>query len=152
MKKIIFEVTNEELDQLAVMAYLAQYVVDSSGKYSTGYKYPHMQDYLSMLRKINKEILLEMPKTEMVEADGSNEHIFSHTMKTEDTCQKLRDEFENSTYHDRICMEITRRDFIEQGGDRENSPSVYGDLFISLHDNNMKESKEYGLSRFKIIE
>ncbi len=150
--QITIDATKEELDQLAIMAYLAQYVVDSSGKYSTGYKYPKMAEYSSMLRKMNKEILIAMPDSKMIEADENTERIFTHTIKTKDECQLLKETFENSNYLERICTEISRRDFIEQGGDYNNAASIISETFISIYDGNMRELQEYGLSRFKIIE
>jgi hypothetical protein len=150
--QITIDASKEELNQLAVMAYLAQYIVDSSGEYSKGYKYPEMEEYQSMLRKINKSILLNLPDTKMVEANENNSNIFVHTIETEDACELLKNQFENSIYLERICTEITRRDFIEQGGDYNNSSFLISEVFESIYNNNMKELKEYGLSRLKIVE
>jgi ferritin-like metal-binding protein YciE len=152
MIKITLEATKEEFDQLAIMAYLAQYVVDSSGKYGTGYKYPKMEEYLSMLRKLNKEILLAMPDSEMVQANELHNRIFVHTIETENQCQLLKETFEKSGYLESVCTEISRRDFIEQGGDYDNATSIVSEVFLSIYESNMRELEEFGLSRFKIIE
>ena len=47
------EASQEELEQIAKMAYIAMYVVDSSGKFSTGYKYPDMELFNSALRQLS---------------------------------------------------------------------------------------------------
>ena len=48
------EASKDQLVQIAKMAYIAQYVIDSSGTFSKGYKYPDFELFQSALRQLNR--------------------------------------------------------------------------------------------------
>jgi hypothetical protein len=147
--KITFDLEKEELDQLAMMAYLAQFIVDSSGEFTTDYKYPKIENFKAMLRKLNKEILLAFPNTRYVEADEKNKAIFTHTLETENSAHLLLQQFTNEVYLERICSELSSRDYKEHGG-TEYEVLDMNVVFTSIYQNNMKELKEHGLKNFFI--
>lgn len=150
--QIKFDATKEELDQLAIISYISYHVMNSSGRFSTGYKYPKMEIFDTTLRKIYKAILEQDPKTKLAQINGNDDSVFTSNIETEQACHLLLEQYTDDVFLERICTEITERDFIEQGGQANNASSLVSEIFASIYANNMRELKEYGLSRFKILE
>jgi hypothetical protein len=150
--QVTFEATTAELEQLAKMAYIAQYVFDSSGKFSTGFKYPDMPVFDSALRILTKTLLQAMPGTELLEVDERSDNIFTHTIQMEEECGKILQEFGETVHFQKVCTELTRRDYIEKGGNPEDAVIGHNTIYTILYNSNMAELKQYGLSRFKIEE
>ena len=150
--QLTIDATTEELEELAKMGYVAQYVYDSSGKVSQNYKYPCMAVFEQALRKLNKALLPLIPHSSLLEIDEKREMIFTHTFEMEVHCTKIVEQFAEDTYIDRVCTELTRRDYIEQGGNSK--PVILGlsEVYTILYNNNMAELKANGLSRFKLEE
>ncbi len=150
--QLIIEANEEELEELAKMAYVAQFVFDSSGEHSTGYKYPHMQTVNSALRIINKALLPLIPHSHLLEVDGHNDNVFTHSIEMEKHCSKLIETYAKDCYLERICGELTTRDYIEKGGNPDTEQIILGvsEVFTILYNKNMAELKQYGLSRFRL--
>ncbi len=148
--QLIVDATADELEELAKMAYVAQFVFDSSGEFTTGYSYPKIKEFDAALRTLNKALLQALPNTKLLEIDEGNSNVFTHTIQMENECRPILQEFSNDTYIERVCTEITTRDYIEQGGTLETASSLYSDVFKILYKRNKVELKQYGLSRFKL--
>jgi hypothetical protein len=152
--QLILDATAEELEELAKMAYVAQFVFDSSGTFSDGYKYPYTAVFDAALRKLNKAMLTLIPHSGLLEVDEQNNNVFTHTMEMEVHCKKVLDTFSNDSYLECICTELTRRDYKEKVGEEDDDMIIFGpgDVFTILYDNNMKELKANGLKRLRIEE
>ncbi len=151
--KIKFEISKEELAELAKMAYVAQFFFDSSGKFSTGYKYPHTVTFNAALRIFNKMLWQYIPESNLAELDEENEDVFTHTMQMEDDCYKVLNEYGNSEFLEKVCKQLTDRDYEEQyNGSANSSASITSDVYPILYDNNMEELQHNGFKRLRVVE
>jgi hypothetical protein len=150
--QLTIDATTEELEELAKMAYVAQFVFDSSGRVSKNYKYPCMAVFDQALRKLNKALLPLIPNAGLLEVDEKSDMVFTHTIEMEVHCNKIVEQFSRDTYLNSVCSELTRRDYREKTG--HPSPGVIfpGDVYSILYDNNMEELKQNGLKRLRIVE
>lgn len=150
--EIKFEATKEELAEIAKISYVAQFVIDSSGKHGTGYKYPGIDTFNAALRIMNKMLCQYIPESGLVEADERNTDIFTHTIQMENECEPLLQEFGEFEFLDALCTKLAERDYAEQYKGLSNQITDIGvDVFQILFDNNMEELSEYGLSRLRIV-
>lgn len=152
--QLTLDATADELEELAKMAYVAQFVFDSSGEFSDSYKYPYTAVFEAALRKLNKALLPLIPESRLLEADEQSNNVFTHTIEMEIHCKKILDTFSEDSYLESICTELTRRDYIEKGGNPNTEEIILGlsEVYTILYNNNMAELKQYGLSRFKVEE
>ncbi len=148
--QLTIDATPEELEELAKMAYVAQFIFDSSGKFSTGFKYSNMPIFKQALRKINKALLQAMPDIEILELDEKNENVFTHSIKMEPACREILLQFSEDTYLNRVCTELTRRDYRKKTGQPTPEIIFPGGVYSILYDNNMAELKANGLSNFTL--
>lgn len=146
------EATKGEIEEIAVMTYLSNHIVSSSGEFSDGYKYQNKDILHSVTRKLNKEILSKLPESKFVEADENSDSIFTHTIEMERHCQKILNQFYDEGILARICNEISKRDYFELYGDDDFLVLDYNIKFSAIYENNMKELNEFGLKRFRKIE
>jgi len=152
--EVKFEASKAELIELSKMAYIAQYVVDSSGRFSTGYHYLYLKEFESALRLFNKMLLQHIGDVGLLEVDEQSQDIFTHTMLMEDECQKVMAEFQKACFIEELCDGLTDRDHDEQYGVkmREGGFRIYDEAYQILHDKNMRELKTHGLKRLRIEE
>lgn len=151
--EIKFEISKEELAELAKMAYVAQFVFDSSGKFSTGYKYPLMGTFDAALRTFNKMLWQNIPESGLMEIDEQHESVFTHTIQMENACNEVLNEYGNSEFLERVCKQLTDRDYEEQyNGIADSVASVTGDVYRILYNNNMEELQQNNLRRLRIVE
>ncbi len=152
--QLILDAADEELEELAKMAYVAQFVFDSSGKYSNSYKYPGIEVFKVALRKLNKALLPLIQQSHLLEVDEQSNKVFTHTMEMEKICKKILDTFSKDCYLERVCTELTRRDYIEKGGNSYTEEIILGlnEVYTILYNNNMAELRQNGLSRFRVEE
>lgn len=151
--EIKFEISKEELAELAKMAYVAQFVFDSSGKFSTGYKYPLMGTFDAALRVFNKMLWQHIPESGLVEIDEQHESVFTHTMQMEKQCNDVLNEFGSFDFLEKVCKQLTDRDYEEQyNGSANSSASITSDVYPILYDNNMEELQHNGFKRLRVVE
>lgn len=151
--EIKFEISKEELAELAKMAYVAQFVFDSSGKFSTGYKYPLMDTFDAALRIFNKMLWQNIAESGLIEIDEQHESVFTHTMQMEQDCNEVLNEYGNFEFLERLCKQLTDRDYEEQYNGTPNSlESVTSDVYRILYNNNMEELEQNNLKRLRIVE
>jgi len=151
--EVKFEASKEELEELAKMAFVAQFVFDSSGKFSDGYKYPFMKQFGAALRTVNKLLVQHIPESGLVEVDERSEQRFTHTIKMEEACEKVLLEFGESCFLEELCKQITDRDYTEKyKGSLEDVSSFSSDIYHILHEGNMKELEENGVSRLRFMD
>jgi hypothetical protein len=148
--QVTFEASEDELEQLAIMTYIAQYVVDSSGKFSEGYQYPNIKIFYAALRLLNKALLQQLPNTPLLEIDERSQNVFIHTIEAENDCEKILKAFSEDSYLDVVCTEITQRDYIEMGHSTNDVILGLDDVYTILYNNNMAELQKNGLSRFRL--
>jgi hypothetical protein len=150
--QLTIDATTEELEELAKMAYVAQFVFDSSGKFSDSYKYPYTALFDAALRKLNKALLPLIPHSKLLELDEQSDNVFTHTLEMEVHCKKVLDTFSNDSYLESICSEVTTRDYEEKTSQPAPEIIFPGDVYSILYDNNMEELKQNGLKRLRIVE
>jgi hypothetical protein len=105
--QITIEGTKEEIEQLAVIGYIAQFVADSSMQTQSGrYLYPDKDILSSSIRKLNKAICLAIPESELVNIDEKSRRVFTHTLKTENICGSLLIEFAQDMFYEKIWGQL----------------------------------------------
>lgn len=152
--EVKFEATKAELIELAKMAYVADYVFDSSGHTSSGYRYLYMNEFAAALRVFNKMLVQHIGDTGLVEVDGNWSQVFTHTMLMEDECEKVLNQFKEECFADKVCTALTDRDYVEQYGamQTEEGSQINSEAYHILYDNNMLEIQKHGLKRLRIQE
>jgi hypothetical protein len=151
------ELTKDEMAELAKMAYIAQYVMDSSGPHaqSSHYRYPNLPLFKNTLQLLYRAMLQQMPQTELLEVNEKNKTILS-SIKIENEIRPVFHQFEQDGFLSTICTAITDRDYTEEyGGGDDNSEGpapVMGDnsVYDILYQNNWKELKRNGLKNFRL--
>ena len=150
--EIKFEASKEELAELAKMVYIAHFVVSSSGKFGLGYKYPLLNIFNAADRVLNKMLLQYIPESGLVEVDEQSDNIFTHTMQMEKECEAILNENKEDGFLERVCNELTNRDFIElYDGTPDSASRIVSDVYQVLYDSNEKELKEHRLKRLKVV-
>ena len=64
--------TKEELEQIAIMGYLANFILNGSKEDTALKNYPKLEVFNNTLRKVHKAILELIPDTEILEVDRYN--------------------------------------------------------------------------------
>ncbi len=151
--EVKFEASKEELEELAKMAFVAQFVFDSSGKFSDGYKYPFMKQFEAALRTVNKLLVQHIPQSGLVEVDEISASKFTHTIQMEEACEKVLLEFGESCFLEELCKQITDRNYTEEyKGSLENAFTFSSDVYRILYQNNEKELKESGVNKLRFVD
>ena len=152
MMEITIEATKEELGQMAKMAYIGQYVADSSGQFSSGYQYPNIELLHDALRQLNKALYQAIPGSGLLEVDGNNRKVFTHTMLMEDTCRPMIEEFNDADFLNRVCTQLSNRDFEEQCGTPDDAYLVPNAAYEAIYNNNMEALKNDGLKLLRLMD
>jgi hypothetical protein len=92
--ELTLNLEKEEFVELAKMIYIAQYVVDSSGPFSRGYKYPHFAALKNTQRRMNEALLQVIGNSGFVEEEKNNfGEKYTHTIKMEQEMFDVLEEF-----------------------------------------------------------
>jgi hypothetical protein len=151
--EVKFEASKEELAELAKMAYVARFVFDSSGVFSTGYKYPNKDIFNLALRTFNKMILAYIPNSDYVEIDELDEELFINTMTIHEECEAVIDQYNEECFLEKVCLQLTNRDYTEQYGRTLNLQALLtSDVYHILYNSNEEELLQHGLKRLRISE
>ncbi len=144
------EATPEEFEQLAIMAFVAQFVIDSSGPFSKGYKYKDFDTMLTALRTLNKGLLQILPNTKILEVDGLSTRVFTHSIDMEDKGLPMLEQFMHNNYLEDVCSEITRIEYTQKTGlNAADEDTFQTEVFHILYEQNMKELEANGLKNFR---
>lgn len=92
--ELTLNLEKEEFVELATMVYIAQYVVDSSGIHSHGYKYPHFSVFKNTQRRMNQALLQVIADSGFVEEEQNPMgEKYTHTIKMEQEMFDVLEEF-----------------------------------------------------------
>ncbi len=74
-------------------------------------------------------------------------------MQMGDYCYEVLNEYGNSEFLEKVCKQLTDRDYEEQNnGIANSSASITSDVYRILYDNNMEELRENELKQLRVVE
>ncbi len=147
--KLEIEINETQAKEFAKMLFLAQFVVDSSGKYSKSYKYPLIEEHLETLRILNRSILLAFPNIELLEVNEKLDKKYSHNIAMELATKDLLNTHFKVCLNEEVATAITKKEFAEK---YPNLDSEAYEIIIALYHNNLKWIEENGIGSLIIPE
>jgi hypothetical protein len=141
------ELDENEIAEVAKMAYIARFVMGNSGRFSKNYKYPRMEIFTSALRQLNEAIADLIPERGLLEVDKNS--VYMHTIKMEDEMAPVLTQFTHDEFLESICVAISRREYAEEYGIEEDYTILEnGSLYDTIYQNNWRELQKNGLKNF----
>lgn len=149
--EVTFNFTEEELVELAKMTYVSQFVFDSSGRTSKGYKYPNTELFLHTLRLFNKTVLQYLPDNKYSEADEKSKKVFTHTMQMEEEMMPMMHNFIDEIVYNRICQAVTQQEHRELYNSEAHEVYHEDSPYDILYKRNKKNLENNGLKNLRLV-